>query len=100
MADRLKGEVGSARLRLLVHPDVGPLDPATVGGALIAALSNGSGAERVMGSPGRKRGSCGWSGGLLWQTDSGKVLHLHVGRHPPNVRAGVEIARRAPETSG
>jgi hypothetical protein len=43
-----EGEGGVARLRLLVHPRVGPLDPAAVADAFLEALGRGSGAERVM----------------------------------------------------
>ena len=44
-----EGPNGSARLRLLVHPEVGPLDAQAVERAFIGALSNGAGPERVMG---------------------------------------------------
>jgi hypothetical protein len=94
-----EGGDGSARLRLLVHPDVGPLDPEAVGGALITALSNGSGAERVMGLAWREAALLRVERRIPLTTASGKLLHLHVGRHQLDAGAGPEIARRAPETS-
>ncbi len=67
---------GRPRLVLLVHPRIGPLSPDAVREAFLAAISAGSGVERVM--------------GLLWRsasfvcverraplpTTSGKILHL------------------------
>jgi hypothetical protein len=69
---------GEARVRLLVHPSVGPLDAAAVAEAFLSRIGAGPGAARVM--------------GLVWQdaqllrverrppimTSSGKILHLHV----------------------
>ena len=69
---------GTARLRLFVHPAVGPLDPRQVAEAFLRAIGPGSGAQRVM--------------ALFWEntnvlrverrpplaTASGKILHLHV----------------------
>jgi hypothetical protein len=79
-------ENGRPCLRLLVHPEVGPLNPRDVAEAFLRAVGPGSGIERLA--------------GLLWQDGhflrierqpplemtSGKVLHLHrvhAGRHPP-----------------
>jgi hypothetical protein len=73
-------EEGNPRLLLLVHPNVGPLDPEAVAEALIRGISAGSGTERMM--------------GLVWRdaklirverrpplvTPSGKILHLHLDR--------------------
>jgi hypothetical protein len=78
-----EGSEGPSHVRLLVHPALGPLDPETVAQTFIGAISQGSGAERVM--------------GLAWQearllhverraphmTAVGKILHLHVARHQP-----------------
>lgn len=69
---------GEAMVPLLVHPAVGPLDPAVVAKAFLTRIGAGPGATRVM--------------GLVWQdaqllrvercppimTSSGKILHLHV----------------------
>ena len=71
---------GRPRLRVLVHPRVGPVDDQAVVGAFLESLSARSGAERVM--------------ALVWQdakllrverhppltTVSGKILHLHSER--------------------
>lgn len=43
-----EGEAGRAELRLLVRPDVGPVDSRQVAEAFLAALGPGSGAERIM----------------------------------------------------
>jgi hypothetical protein len=73
-------ENGRPRLRLLIHPVVGPLNPDEVAEAFLRAISPGSGIERLA--------------GLLWQDSrflridrqppltmaSGKVLHLHARR--------------------
>jgi hypothetical protein len=78
-----EAEGGQPRLRLLVHPSVGPLDTTGVAEAFLMAIGSGSGVERVM--------------GLLWReahflrverqppltTVAGKVLHLHVDRRAP-----------------
>jgi len=70
---------GRPRLRLLVHPTVGPLDADAVADVFLTAIGYGSGVERVM--------------GLLWRqarivevvrrapltNASGKILHLHLG---------------------
>ncbi len=71
---------GSAALRLLVHPRVGPVSSEGLIEAFLSAIGNGSGAHKVM--------------GMLWRdarlltverrpplmTPSGKILHLHVER--------------------
>ena len=70
------------RLRLLVNPTVGPVDPRAVATAFLSAIGPGSGVERVM--------------GMLWDearvieverrpplaTPAGKILHLHQHRAP------------------
>jgi hypothetical protein len=75
-----EGRDGSARLRLLVHPDVGPLDSRAVGEAFLAGLSNGSGNDRVMGLAWREAALIHVERRAPLTTASGKVLHLHVGR--------------------
>jgi hypothetical protein len=69
---------GRPALRLLVHPALGPLDPAAVAEAFLAAIAPGTGTERVMGQV--------WRDGQLLRverrppraTPSGKILHLQV----------------------
>jgi hypothetical protein len=71
---------GRARLRLLVHPNVGPVNAAAVADVFLASIGGGSGSELVMASQ--------WRGaGLLLverreprATGSGKILHLHQER--------------------
>lgn len=75
-----EGPSGSARLRLLVHPDVGPLDAAAVERAFLTALSNGSGPERVMGLAWRDAALVRVERRAPLATAAGKVLHLHVGQ--------------------
>ena len=72
-----EGPDGAPRVRLLVHPRVGPLRSDLVAQTFLAAIGRGSGAERIM--------------SLVWQdagllrverrppvaTETGKVLHLH-----------------------
>jgi hypothetical protein len=70
---------GRPRLRLFVHPALGPLDPHEVTTTFLEAIGGGIGAERVMG--------LAWREGRLPRverrpplaTGSGKILHLHVG---------------------
>ncbi|MBW1742056.1 MAG: hypothetical protein JRJ47_01310 [Deltaproteobacteria bacterium] len=71
---------GLRRFRLLVHPDVGPVEPKTVVETFLTAIGSGNGVQRMI--------------GLLWRnaelltversppltTDSGKILHLHLKR--------------------
>ncbi len=48
---------GRSRLRLLVHPAVGPVEPATVIDVFLSAIGSGSGAEQVMALQWRPRDS-------------------------------------------
>jgi hypothetical protein len=71
---------GRPRLRLLVHPRVGPLDPAAVVDAFLRSLGQDGGARRV--------GELTWRGARLLElerrppmtTAAGKILHLHAPR--------------------
>ncbi len=74
-----EGNDARPRLRLLVRPEIGPVEAAAVADAFLAAVAAGSGVERVM--------------GILWRdarmvrverrppltTATGKILHLHGG---------------------
>jgi hypothetical protein len=73
-----EGEDGQPRLRLVVDPAVGPLDARSLADAFLAAISAGSGAERVV--------------GLLWR-DSG---FLRVERRRPEVSPGGKILHLVP----
>jgi hypothetical protein len=71
---------GRSRLRLLVHPRVGPLDPGSVVDAFLQCIGQGGGAQRV--------GELAWRGTRLLElerrppmtTSAGKILHLHTTR--------------------
>jgi hypothetical protein len=71
---------GRPRLRLLVHPRVGPLDPGAVVDAFLRTIGEGGGARRV--------GELAWRGVRLLElerrppmaTGAGKILHLHTSR--------------------
>ena len=70
-----EGAGGGSRLRLLVHPAVGPLDAAVVADTFLDALSARSTTEQVMAQQ--------WRGAGLVQVDrqppratGGKILHL------------------------
>ena len=69
---------GQPRLRLLVHPDLGPLAPGEVQAAFLEAIGQGSGAERVF--------ALAWRTGDVLRverqaplaTRSGKILHVRA----------------------
>jgi hypothetical protein len=70
-------EEGRPRLRLLVHPRVGPLDPGLVAEVFFAAIARGEGAARVM--------SLAWQEGKVLQVErrvpesrGGKIRHLRA----------------------
>jgi hypothetical protein len=71
---------GDPRLRLLVHPSVGPHDPAAIAEAFLTRIGAGPGAARVMGRV--------WQDAQLLRverrppimTEAGKILHLHLER--------------------
>ena len=90
-----EGEAGEPRLRLLVSPRVGPVDPDAVGKAFLAALSAGSGVERVMGLMWRQARLLRVERRSPQPTDTGKILHLHVASRPGQARL-----RRDPATTG
>ena len=75
-----EGRDGRPLLRLLVHPAVGPVDPAAVANAFFTAIGAGSNAARVM--------ELFWRAADLLRVErraprvgeSGKILHLHQER--------------------
>ena len=75
-----EGEGGRPRLRLLVHPGIGPLDPAAVREAFLAAVSPGSGVERVMGLAWREAALVRVERRPPERTPAGKILHLRTPR--------------------
>ena len=74
-----EGAGGHARVRLLVRPEVGPIDPAAVAETFLAGISAGAGAERIMGQVWRDAQVLHVERRTPIATASGKILHLHVG---------------------
>jgi hypothetical protein len=78
-----EGEDGRPRLRLLVHPSIGPVDSRTIVETFLSAIGRSGGAERVM--------SLVWRDGQLVEVErrpplasaSGKILHLHTASPRP-----------------
>jgi hypothetical protein len=73
-----EAEDGRPRLRLLIHPSVGALDPVEVAEAFLTAIGPGAGTERIMGK--------------FWK-DAGFV---RVERVPPQVMASGKILHLSP----
>jgi hypothetical protein len=71
---------GRPRLRLLVHPDVGPADSARVMETFLEALAAGSDAERLMVNQLRQERILDVERRAPYATSSGKVLHVWSGR--------------------
>jgi hypothetical protein len=76
-----EGEEGRPRLRLLVHPALGPLDAEAVSGVLLDALATGEGPERVLVRVWREAGLLRVDREPPRLTPVGKILHLH--QHAP-----------------
>lgn len=66
------------RLRLLVHPSVGAVNPTAVSNAFLDALANGSETEKVMAWQLRKSNYLRVVRRAPLTTSSGKILHLWV----------------------
>jgi hypothetical protein len=82
-----EGENGEPILRLLIRPELGPLDEAAVKEAFLDSLSGGSGAERVMGMTWREAGILKIERRSPVTTTSGKILHLSLPRPAQNGQA-------------
>ena len=67
---------GHTRLRLLVHPRVGPVDSNALSMALLEALGSHSEADQVMALQWREGRFLGVERRAPYTTSSGKVLHL------------------------
>jgi hypothetical protein len=92
-----EGEAGEPRLRLLVSPRVGDVDPHAVAEAFLAAMSFGSGVERVMGLMWRQARLLRVERRAPLTAASGKILHLHV---PDGGRAAQGLRWRGPSDAG
>ena len=73
---------GQPRLRLLVHPAVGPLDTHAVAEVFLAAIGSGSGVERLTELLWRDGGFLRVERLSPRTTASGKILHMHLERRP------------------
>jgi hypothetical protein len=71
------GPDGTARLSLLIHPRVGPLDPDEVADAFLKLIGSGSASKRVMELQWRLSGLLRVERRPPLPTGSGKILHLH-----------------------
>lgn len=74
---------GQSRLRLLVHPSVGPLDTNAVADVFLTAIGTGSGVERLTELLWRDGGFLRVERLSPRTTASGKILHLHLERGSP-----------------
>jgi hypothetical protein len=68
---------GDPRLRLLVHPGVGVVDPEAVVDALLSAIEGESSVKRVMSLQWRESGLLRVEREAPRATSSGKIQHLH-----------------------
>jgi hypothetical protein len=69
---------GHPRVRLLVDPAVGPVDPGALARALLEEIGRGAGAERIMSAAWGEAGVVQVERRAPVATSSGKILHLHV----------------------
>jgi hypothetical protein len=70
------------RVRLFVHPRLGPFDPAEVRSVFLEAIGAGSGAQRVMATAWRDSGIPEVVRDEPRVTATGKILHVHLVRSP------------------
>ncbi len=68
---------GRPRMRILVRPDVGPVDSRAVTDAFLDGVAPGSGVERVMGLFWRDAQMVGVERRPPFTTATGKILHVH-----------------------
>lgn len=71
-------EDGLPRLRLVVHPNVGPIQPDAVAEAFLLAIGSKSGGERVAELLWRQAGVLQVERRTPERTRAGKIHHLHV----------------------
>jgi hypothetical protein len=98
---------GSPCLRLLVHPAVGPLNPAAVADALLAAIGPGSGAHRLMALDWRESRLLRVERRARWQPRPVRSCTFNIRRGPRLRRVPDEVApfeapdalRRAPSAA-
>jgi hypothetical protein len=68
---------GRPRVRLVVDPRVGPVDPAALIDVMLRELGGGSGPEHVMGLAWRDAGVLGVERRVPYGTEAGKILHRY-----------------------
>ncbi len=71
-----EGPDSRPRLRLLIHPQVGEIDPQAVAKAFLQAISQGHGVERVMGTVWRQAKVVEVERRAPMTTASGKISHV------------------------
>jgi hypothetical protein len=69
---------GAPRLRLLVHPAVGPVDETRVAAAFLEAIAAGAGAERIVSHLWREAGAVCVDRRPPVTSAGGKVHHVHA----------------------
>ncbi len=74
---------GRPVLRLVIRPEVGPLDEGEVVGAFLEAVGRGEGVERIMGLSWKESRLLRLERSAPRQTTSGKVLHFIKDRSRP-----------------
>jgi hypothetical protein len=67
---------GQPRLRLLVHPSIGPIDPAAVSKAFLDAIGSSTKIKRDMVAQWKQAGFLKVERKAPYPTASGKILHL------------------------
>jgi len=80
-----EGPDGAARVRLLIHPRVGPLDEREVVDLVLGTIGRGSGAARVLALNWRNAGILQAERRVPLAPSNGKVLHLLRARQSPPV---------------
>jgi hypothetical protein len=87
-------ESGAARLTLLVHPIVGPLDDDAVAETFLQGISGGEGAEREMGLAWREARLLHVARQPPRTGATGKILHFHQERRPPTPESRTPVLAR------
>jgi hypothetical protein len=73
------GEATGPRVRLFVHPELGPLDPTELAEVFLSAIGGGDSGERLMELQWRGAGVLQVERQAPLRTGSGKILHLYAG---------------------
>ncbi len=73
-----EAEDGRPRLRLIVHPSLGPLDEAQLKSAFLEAVGSGAGAEKLTSMLWRDSSILTIERGPAKTTATGKIQHMHI----------------------